>query len=94
MSNPHYTVARERVRWNIVDGQAVLIHTESLYYYSLNRTGTVIWSALLEHPMTEPEIIDAVAKKFGQPTSDVAADVRAFLTHMVAEGLVQSDDVT
>ena len=91
MSQNHYAIARERVRWNIVDGQAVLIHTETLYYYSLNRTGTVIWSALLEHPMTESEIIDAVAKKFGQAPSDVTGDVRAFLAQMCVEELIQSE---
>lgn len=91
MSLTKYAIARERVRWNIVDGQAVLIHTETLYYYSLNRSGTVIWSTLLEASKTEPELTDAVAKKFGQPQSAVAGDVAAFLAHMCQEGLLYAE---
>lgn len=89
MSQKQYAIARNQVRWNIVDGRAVLIHTETLYYYSLNRTGTVIWSGLLEQPMTESEITNAVANHFGQTPGQVSADVNAFLEQMIAEGLIE-----
>ena len=85
-----YTIASERVRWNIVDGQAVLIQVETSYYYSLNHTGTVIWESLLEQPMTMDEIIKAVSARFGRPPAQIRQDVSAFLHHMVSEELIQT----
>jgi hypothetical protein len=89
MSPVRYTIARDRVRWNIVDGQAVLIHVETSYYYSLNRTGTVIWEKLLAQPLTRDEITDAVAQRFGKTPRQVSDDVAAFLEQMLSEELIQ-----
>ncbi len=83
-----YSINRNRVRWRIVDGEAVLINVESSYYYSLNKTGTLMWELLLEQNRSFDDLVEAVAVRYGKPGVAVEGDVRRFLDMMTAEGLV------
>jgi hypothetical protein len=83
-----YTINRERVRWRIVDDEAVLIDVETSHYYSLNRTGTLIWQLLTDRSPTIQEIVRDVAGHYSRDESSVHPEVHGFVDEMVAEGLV------
>jgi len=83
-----YHINQAIVRWRIVDDEAVLINIENTFYYSLNKTGTLIWQLLLERPRPFAEIVGAVATRFRRTETEVSADVRQFLEQMGAENLL------
>lgn len=83
-----YHINQAIVRWRIVDEEAVLINIENTFYYSLNKTGTLIWQLLLERPRPFAEIVGAVATRFRRTETEVGADVRQFLEQMGAENLL------
>jgi len=84
-----YRANVSEVRWRIVDGEAVLIHLETTYYFSLNRTGTRIWELLVAGEPSEAELVAALAGAYPDvPHMAVETDVRAWLTHMRVEGLL------
>ena len=84
----NYRINQEIVRWRIVDDEAVLINVENTFYYSLNKTGTLIWQLLLERPRPFEEVVGAVAARFRRTEAEVGADVRQFLEQMGAENLI------
>jgi len=88
MTQTQYRVPRDKVRWNIVDNEAVLIQIETSYYYSLNKTGTFVWEELLVRPQTADELTQRVAAHFGRDTATARADLMQFLDSMIAEQLV------
>jgi hypothetical protein len=83
-----YAANGDNARWRVVDGEAVIINLVNTHYYSLNRTGTFIWSLLVERAATMDELVSAVAARYGRPADEVAPDVRAVLDDLAREGLV------
>lgn len=70
-----------------VDGTAVLLNTQSWVYLDFDRVGTAIWD-LLETPQTMPALVAALTAKFKVDEATCAADTKAFLDDMVAQGAV------
>lgn len=83
-----YIANQNAVRWRFIDDEAVLIHVESTFYYSLNKTGTLLWRLLMDRGRTFDELIAAVAAHFHRREDEVRTDVQLFLEQMVTEQLV------
>jgi hypothetical protein len=83
-----YGINEDAVRWRIVDGEAVLIHVKTTFYYSLNGTGTAVWQILAKGERPVDEIVEAVAARFDSDESAVRGDVQSFLDQMLKEELV------
>ena len=83
-----YSVNRQNTRWRIVDGETVVINLESTHYYSLNKTGTFVWTFLLEGERSLGEVATAVATHYCQPLQAVLFDVRAVIHELAREALV------
>lgn len=88
MTRTRYAIPIDRVRWNVLDGEVIVIDLNTSYYYSLNKTGTLIWMQLLATPSTLEELTDAVTAKFQRDSSTARADLIAFLHQMLAEKLI------
>jgi hypothetical protein len=83
-----YSVNTRTAQWRIVDGEAVLVNTESSYYYSLNRSGTLVWSALSEGARSADDLAREVATAFGIDETRARHDVDTLLQALRAEDLV------
>jgi hypothetical protein len=72
----------------IDDGSAVLLHLDTKFYYTLNRTGVVVWKALCEGKAPSIEAIgEAIAAEFRVAPEAATRDVEALLDELVADGL-------
>ena len=70
-----------------VQGEAVLLDLDSRSYFSLNETGTLIWTLLGEG--REPAAIaDALTTEFEIDHDQAGPVVAAFVADLVAEGLI------
>lgn len=88
MSQPKYAIPVERVRWNVIQDEAVLINVATSYYYSLNKTGTLVWTQLLERPRTLDELTQTVVATWKRDPAAARAELVAFLKHMLEDQLI------
>ena len=90
---PAYVVDRDRVTWRIVDDEAVVVHAETSDYFSLNASGTWLWT-VLELPRTAQALAEALSARYGHPAADAAADVDAFLAQLAGARLLVTTEAT
>lgn len=88
---PAYVVDRDRVTWRVVDDEAVVVHAETSDYFSLNASGTWLWT-LLERPRTPETLAGALSARWERAAAETAADVAAFLSEVVGAGLLVAMD--
>ena len=87
-----HSISGEAVAWREVDGEFVLISTETTHYYSLNSTGSEAWRILLEGPHTIDSVAGALAARHGLDPATIRREVSALLEHLRGEGLVRAED--
>lgn len=83
-----YAVNAENARWRVVDGEAVVINLTNTHYYSLNKTGTFVWSLLVDAERSADDLVEAVAVRYGRPGDAVRSDVQDVLDELTRENLV------
>jgi len=67
---------------------AILVDMDTGRCYRLNRVGAEIWT-LLRAPRALPELCAEVAKRYDPPPPALESDVRALVTHLLTERLVE-----
>lgn len=73
----------------IDDGSGVLLHLETKFYYTLNRTGVIVWKALGEGAVTSIAALgERIAAEFRVEPEAAARDVAALLEELQADGLL------
>jgi hypothetical protein len=84
-----YGVSDAKVAWRVVDGEAVLLHSETSGYFGLNWTGTVLWGALAEHAMTPEELAEWARLHLPSAPAEIANDITGFVDRLVELDLLE-----
>ncbi|MFI5322332.1 MAG: PqqD family protein [Thermodesulfobacteriota bacterium] len=84
-----YRVNSDIATWRVLDGEAVIINNETSYYYSLNKTGTYIWSLLIDDDMSVDEIVENVSSEYELDEEEIRGDITAILDNLYKEKLVE-----
>ena len=71
-----------------VHGEAVLLDLERGKFYTLNRTGTVVWELLAE-PRSPAELHAALLTRFEVDVEPLCADLAALLDDLRTHGLIE-----
>jgi hypothetical protein len=74
--------------WREIDGETILLDLESSKYLGLNRSGTVLWSAIV-HGSSRQELIDRLATEFDIAPERAATDVDAFIASCRERNLLE-----
>ncbi|MBI3782324.1 MAG: PqqD family protein [Deltaproteobacteria bacterium] len=82
-----YRIDRGRVIWEALDGETLVVDTESGFYFSLDEVGSVVWS-LLATGYGEDEIIAAVRTDYEVEEEVARRDVRMLIEELRAEQLI------
>ena len=77
--------------WREVHGQVVALDLESSTYFTTNKTGTLLWRAMVDGS-TVAALIALLSARFQLSYNDSAADVRDFLEVLAANGLLEESD--
>lgn len=80
-------IERDRVLWETIDGETLLIDTESGHYFSLDAIGGAIWSMLTEG-RAEDEIAAALCRDYDVDGFTARRDVRALVARLEEERLL------
>ena len=76
-----------RVEWRHVDNEIVALDLQNSDYFTLNSTGAVLWTRLLDGA-TRAELLDALVQEFDVSSEAVGADVDDFLAKLDQRGLL------
>jgi outer membrane protein assembly factor BamB len=83
----------DSVTWKTVSSGTVLLNLESGEYYTLNDTGSLIWSDLIEKKPL-PEIVEHLSTEFDCAIETAQADVDEYLNYLLGEKLLNPGDRT
>jgi len=81
-----WTINRDRVAWQVIGGEAVVIDLVGGKALGFNRSGSLVWEML--SGSTEEEITTALCKRFGGRRKQVLTDVRLLIEELARRGLV------
>jgi hypothetical protein len=70
----------ERLAWQLVAGEAVIVDLSSGNTIGLNESASMIWSMLTEHD--ESEIAATLSERYGIDRENAARDVAEFVNEM------------
>lgn len=81
-------VAVENTLITTLDGESVLLHTDSGKYFGFNEVGTEIWE-MIQEPQSVETLSYEMVDKYDIDHETVRADVEALLTELIDKGLVK-----
>ncbi len=84
---------RRKVVYETIEGEAILIHLETGFYYSLDGTGSEIWD-LVAAGCTLEEITTHLRQKYEAPPGAVEDAVATLIARLLEEGLVVEADAS
>jgi hypothetical protein len=73
-----------------LEGEAVILSTESGKYYGLDEVGTRMWNLLSQHGQVEP-VYQALLAEYDVPEDRLQQDLLDLVDKLAAEGLLQVD---
>lgn len=82
-----YTIDRNRITWDQIDGETLIIDTESGYYFSLDGVGSLVWS-MLAMGADEDAIVDRIIGEYDVDASTVREDLHLLVNTLRREQLV------
>jgi len=86
-----YISKRTDVIGKEIQSKSVLLNLDNGTYYSLNKTGTFIWS-LLDEKRAVNDLIERVTQQFDIDKDRAYLDVQSFIEAMEKEGLIDIRD--
>jgi hypothetical protein len=84
-------VDRHRVVHETIDGEAILIHMKTGFYYSLEGVGSEIWGAVVAG-YAPNEIEELLRIRYQAPPGAIETAVSRLIEELVNEGLVDQVD--
>src|SRR5262245_17760554 len=82
-----YTIDRERVTWDEIDDETLIINVETGYYFSLDGVGSLIWSMLVAG-VDERDMVARIVSEFEVEESTARADLHELVDALATEELV------
>jgi hypothetical protein len=80
----------EDVYFRDLDGEAIILNTESGKYYGLDEVGTRMWHLLAEHGRVEPAY-QALLAEYEVDEERLERDLLELVDELVSHGLMETD---
>ena len=93
MTNPaeeaRFKINQPQVVHEVIDDEALVIHLEKGYYYSLNKAATVLWTQIARDASLG-EIVNYLTSRYDAGREALEKPAADFIRQLVEEGLVQA----
>jgi hypothetical protein len=80
-------VRKKNIIFSEIDGEVVLLHSESGKYFSFNKVGSHIWLAL-EKPLTIHQLKDILMQKYDVDEAKCLKEIEDFLNNLLEKKLI------
>jgi len=74
-----------------IESKSVLLNLGNGSYYTLNKTGTFIWS-LLDRKIAVNQLVELLTESFDVTKDEASKDVFALIANLQKEGLIELHD--
>ncbi len=91
MQNERFRVNPAKVVHETIEGEAILIHLDNGFYYSLDGAGAEIWE-LLAGSRSFDEVAHELDAHYASDPETIAAEVRRLAGELVGEDLLEPTD--
>ncbi|RTL44894.1 MAG: PqqD family protein [Candidatus Melainabacteria bacterium] len=75
---------KEEIIWRVVDDEALLLDTDSGYYFSMNDTATEIW-CLLNEGKSIDDVATTISERYEIDSESVRRDVQELIANLNKE---------
>lgn len=75
---------KEEIIWRVVDDEALLLDTDSGYYFSMNDTATEIW-CLLNEGKSIDDVATTISERYEIDSKSVRRDVQELIANLNKE---------
>ena len=82
----------QRIVYDVIDGQVLIIRSDTGSYYSLEGTSADVWRGLMAG-LDDGQIVAGLEARYAGDSGNVAADVDDFLGGLLREGLVEEGEI-
>lgn len=82
-----FHIRRPEVIHEVLDDELVIVNLKTGSYFSLDRVGAVVWSAIDRHA-SRAEIVADVVARFDGPRAEIEREVGRLLEELGAEALI------
>jgi hypothetical protein len=94
-----YRLNEGKTAWEVLDGEGVVINTDTSAYYSLNHTGTRVFELLAAGPRSVADLTRDAIETFSATPEEASAGISHILELLLQENLIieatpASDDTT
>lgn len=79
------------LEWREVEGEVVALDLRSKTYLAVNRTGAVLWPALMTGA-TRKELLARLISDFGVSQDEAAGDLDVFLAELAGQDLLEESE--
>ncbi len=83
-----FKINKDKVTYRIINKEVVILHLQRGFYYSLNKTGSLVWELIKKGEDLE-HVHEILAKKFNQKKDVVKRDVCSLLKQLEKEALIE-----
>jgi len=80
-----------KVIWRNIDGEIIILNLDSGHYYTLNKTGSIIWNAFVEKK-TPQEVVAKLTDRFKISPKIAKEDVSNLIAMLQKEDLILKKD--
>lgn len=85
--NERYEVNSAKIAHETIDGEVIIVHLENGAYYSIENTGSDVWS-LINQGATVDQIVDGLVGKYEGDPKGMRAAVEPFVRELAEEELI------
>jgi coenzyme PQQ synthesis protein D (PqqD) len=79
---------RQDIAWREIDGEIVLLDLTGAAYYTVSRSGVVLWPAVVEGA-TVATLTERLAQEYSLDRQAAERDVRVLIDALTGEGLLE-----
>lgn len=90
LNQPSFTVANDILYRQVEENEAILLHTASGTYYSLNETSIPFWEALQNQQSLGP-VVEKLVGEYAIERSQVLQDLQVFLQELSDLSLIATN---
>jgi hypothetical protein len=90
-TNSRFKVNEKLVTSKIIDGEAIIINLASGMYYSLDKTGALVWM-LIGAGYSVEESANQLSGRFSVPVQRVRDDIDRLVNHLLEQNLVLASE--
>ena len=87
----NYPAKGKEVVYKEIESKSVLLNLDNGSYYTLNKTGTFIWS-LLDGKLDVNQLVELLTQHFDVAKDEAQKDVFALIANLKKEGLIELHD--